>query len=110
MASVFQRLFKFGQHRFNVNTQSFELTMVPREGEMHIHLTGTDFFERIDDFVCAQFACFVASPGVDIYGDYARAKVFAVDYAPKSHGAKARDHECVVGIYLHALYGAKCGA
>ncbi|WP_168210575.1 DNA repair ATPase [Persicimonas caeni] len=44
---------KFGQHRFSVNTQSPEMTMVPREvdGEprMALHITGTDFFEIIDD-------------------------------------------------------------
>lgn len=40
---------KLGQHKFNVNTQAFELTMVPREDGMYLHLTGTDFYERIDD-------------------------------------------------------------
>jgi len=40
---------KFGRHRFFVNTQSLELTIVPRDGGLAIHLTGTDFFEAIDD-------------------------------------------------------------
>ncbi len=42
-------LIKFGKHRFPVNTRSLELTMVPREGYMALHLTGTDFYEVIDD-------------------------------------------------------------
>jgi Tfp pilus assembly protein PilZ len=42
---------KFGRHRFFVNTQPLELTVVPRDGALAIHLTGTDFFERIDDAV-----------------------------------------------------------
>ncbi|MEO1337312.1 MAG: DNA repair protein, partial [Myxococcota bacterium] len=42
-------LIKFGHHRFTVNTQNFELTMVPRDEGMALHLTGTDFYESIDD-------------------------------------------------------------
>ncbi|EYF00184.1 DNA repair ATPase [Chondromyces apiculatus] len=40
---------KLGRHKFNVNTQPLELTLVPREGAMALHLTGTDFFEVIED-------------------------------------------------------------
>ncbi len=42
-------IIKLGQHKFNVNTQAFELTMVPRGEGMALHLTGTDFYEPIDD-------------------------------------------------------------
>lgn len=42
-------LIKMGNHQFTVNTQALELTMVPRDGEMVLHLTGTDFYEAIDD-------------------------------------------------------------
>jgi hypothetical protein len=40
---------KLGQYQFSVHTQPLELVLVPREGVMHLHLTGTDFFEAIDD-------------------------------------------------------------
>jgi len=40
---------KMGNLRFNVNTQPLELTMVPRDGIMMAHLTGTDFYEPITD-------------------------------------------------------------
>lgn len=40
---------KLGQHEFNVHTQPLELVLVPREGRMQIHLTGTDFFETLED-------------------------------------------------------------
>ncbi|MFO0615120.1 MAG: DNA repair ATPase [Polyangiaceae bacterium] len=46
---------KLGKHRFNVSTQQVELTLVPRRDDatnldvQYIHLTGTDFFERIED-------------------------------------------------------------
>lgn len=40
---------RLGEHRFSVNTQPLELTMLLRDDHMTIHLTGTEFFERIDD-------------------------------------------------------------
>ena len=40
---------RLGRHRFSVNTQELELTMLPREDHMALHLTGTEFYERIDD-------------------------------------------------------------
>ena len=41
---------KLGRHRFSVNTQPFDLTMVPRgDAEMAFHLSGTDFYETIED-------------------------------------------------------------
>ena len=40
---------RLGRHRFSVNTQNLELTMLPREEGMSLHLTGTEFYETIDD-------------------------------------------------------------
>lgn len=40
---------KLGQYQFSVHTQPLELVLVPRDGVMHIHLTGTDFFEAVED-------------------------------------------------------------
>jgi len=45
---------KLGRHRFSVNTQMLDLTMLPRadaEGRtgMWFHLTGTDYFAAVDD-------------------------------------------------------------
>ena len=40
---------KLGRHRFSVNTQPLELTMVPRDDAMAFHLTGTGFYEQVDD-------------------------------------------------------------
>jgi hypothetical protein len=42
-------IIKLGKHRFSVNTQPLEMTMVPRDGEMSLHLGGTDFYEAIRD-------------------------------------------------------------
>ncbi|MCB9546915.1 MAG: DNA repair ATPase [Myxococcales bacterium] len=42
-------LIKLGSHQFTVNTQPLELTLVPRDEGMALHLTGTDFFEPVTD-------------------------------------------------------------
>lgn len=39
----------FGKHHFNINTQPFELTVLQREESLALHLTGTRFFEPVDD-------------------------------------------------------------
>ncbi len=40
---------RFGRHSFSVNTQPLELSIVPREGAMFYHLSGTGFFEPVED-------------------------------------------------------------
>src|SRR5690606_18724091 len=37
------------RHRFSVNTQELDLTLLPRGEQMHLHLTGTDFLEPLHD-------------------------------------------------------------
>lgn len=40
---------KFGEHAFTVNKRKLELTTVFRDDALQFHLTGTDWFEEIDD-------------------------------------------------------------
>jgi hypothetical protein len=42
-------ILRFGKHRFRVNTQQLELSMVARDDGMSLHLGGTDFYERVTD-------------------------------------------------------------
>jgi hypothetical protein len=44
-----EAVIKLGKHRFSVNTQELELTMLPTEEGMQQHLTGTEFFENVTD-------------------------------------------------------------
>lgn len=44
-----KNIIQFGKHKFSVNTQKLDLTMVLRDGEMFYHLSGTDFFEQVRD-------------------------------------------------------------
>ncbi|MCG8699939.1 MAG: DNA repair ATPase [Bacteroidales bacterium] len=40
-------IIRFGNHKFSVNNQSLELSMVRRDNDMYYHLTGTNFFEKV---------------------------------------------------------------
>lgn len=40
---------RLGKHRFTVNTQPLDLTIVPKDSGLVFHLTGTDYFEAIND-------------------------------------------------------------
>lgn len=44
-----KEVIRFGKHRFTVNTQELELTTVLRDDDIFLHLTGTNFFEKITD-------------------------------------------------------------
>lgn len=50
-----QNLIKLGRHQFTVNVQPLDLTSVPREDGMFYHLTGTNFFEKIDAPAIVQY-------------------------------------------------------
>ncbi|MDP2633901.1 MULTISPECIES: DNA repair ATPase [unclassified Pseudoalteromonas] len=38
-----------GKHAFSVNKQLLDLTLLPRDEQLMLHLTGTDYFEAIED-------------------------------------------------------------
>ncbi|TVR15179.1 MAG: AAA family ATPase [Planctomycetota bacterium] len=40
---------KLGRHRFSRNTQDLELTLLPREDGMCFHLSGTDYYQPVED-------------------------------------------------------------
>ncbi|MCP4683214.1 MAG: AAA family ATPase, partial [Desulfobacterales bacterium] len=44
-----EQIIKFGEHKFSVNRQPLDLTIVHRESDQVFHLTGTNFFESIDN-------------------------------------------------------------
>ena len=43
-----QNLIRFGEHHFSVNTADLALTVVAKEDQLYFHLTGTDFYERME--------------------------------------------------------------
>jgi len=40
-------LVKIGEHQFSVNRQKLELTLLPREDEMMLHISGSEYFEPV---------------------------------------------------------------
>lgn len=40
-------LVKIGEHQFSVNRQSLELTLLPRDNEMLLHISGSEYFEPL---------------------------------------------------------------
>ncbi len=71
---------KLGKHRFLVNTQSFDLTVVPRDGGLALHLTATDFYEPIDDARIAESRAYwdqtLVSETAEVYrGEYLAASL-----------------------------------
>ncbi len=40
---------KLGKHKFSVNTQELDLTIIPREGELNFHLAGTDYYAVVNN-------------------------------------------------------------
>jgi len=49
-------IIKLGKHRFSVNQQPLDLTIIPREEGLFAHLTGTGFSEFIDDEILNGFS------------------------------------------------------
>ena len=44
-----ENVIQLGKHKFSVNIQPLDLTIVQENGKMNFHLTGTDFFSEIND-------------------------------------------------------------
>lgn len=83
---------RFGPYAFTVNTQPLDLTIVLRDGDLHYHLTGTNFFQPITEpAVLAARAVWdqtVASENPDVY----RAEYLAwLVLAAAEHPAPAPD-------------------
>ena len=93
-------LIRLGKHRFSVNTQPLELTMVPRDGGMALHLTGTDFYEVIDDADFAATSDFWGQELVSETTEVYRAEFLAVSIL---EGAEAHTD----GLSLAALHDAE---
>lgn len=44
---------RLGDYKFGVNKQALDFTIINKNNELYAHLTGTDFYERIDDPILA---------------------------------------------------------
>ncbi|HEX3479456.1 MAG TPA: DNA repair ATPase, partial [Kofleriaceae bacterium] len=84
-------LIRLGDHRFAVNTQPLELMIVPHDGGLAVHLTGSDFYEPVsDDRLLAARALWdrdLPSESAEVYrGEYLAASIL-VDAEAGAAGA-----------------------
>ena len=110
-----ENVISFGKHRFLVNKQNIDLTIVPKENEQYYHITGTNFFEKIDheefDHTKAVWDQSVISESNEVYrGEYLAWLLFQRTIA---EGPKAQhelinlsDHELIdfVGKFMSNRY------
>ncbi|MEN7551701.1 DNA repair ATPase [Rapidithrix thailandica] len=43
-----ENVITLGKHRFSVNVQALDVSLVQRDGDLYYHLSGTNFFEKAD--------------------------------------------------------------
>jgi hypothetical protein len=72
---------KFGQHHFSVNRKTIDLSIVQKEGQLYYHITGTDFWDLVDDpsieAYCQVYDQSIVSENVEVYrGEYLAYSIF----------------------------------
>jgi hypothetical protein len=72
---------KFGAHHFSVNRKTIDLSMVQKDKDLYYHITGTDFWDRVDNDEIYKyqhvFNQTIISENYDIYrGEYLAYQVF----------------------------------
>ena len=95
-------LIKLGTHRFNVNTQPLELTLVPREGALYLQLTGTDYAQKVEDPELLKFRDFWEQHLVSESRELYRAEYLAACILADAEDGKG-------GLSLAALHEASVG-
>ncbi|MFB0980558.1 MAG: DNA repair ATPase [Alteromonadaceae bacterium] len=83
-------LVKIGEHQFSVNRQKLELTLLPRDGSMVLHISGSEYFETLpaDMFAGTEYLWQQAliSESAKVYrGEYLAATLlFEAEYSGKA--------------------------
>jgi len=111
-------IIKFGNHKFSVNIQPLELSLVNKNNEMFYHLTGTNFFEEVThpEFLETRetWSQVLVSENQDVYrSEYLAWLIFKESKSTKSNGtpslnelAKLSDEELLQYIqkYMAVRY------
>jgi hypothetical protein len=81
---------RLGKHRFSVNTQPLELTVLSKDGGLWLNLGGTDYQERLTDERLAQLAPYWQQALVSETREVYRAEYLATSilFAAEEPGAK----------------------
>jgi len=88
-----ENIIKFGTHPFTVNTQALGLTMINRSGEIFYHLSGTGFYEKVQDEAFYQLKNYwdqnIVSENEVVYrAEYLAYKVFLELYGNQGFSAQ----------------------
>ncbi|KKW68696.1 DNA repair protein [Lampropedia cohaerens] len=81
---------RLGRHRFSVNTQVLDLTLMPRGDTLNLHLIGTDYMEPLQDPQLAQLRQFwdvsLESESPQFYrGEYLALQLLQAAQAPANN-------------------------
>nr|WP_086939492.1 DNA repair ATPase [Thaumasiovibrio occultus] len=103
------KVLRLGKHRFSVNQQNLDLSLVDQQGKLSLHIAGTEFYQAIDDeeFLSLQDSARldVASESPAIYrGEYLASLLLE----PDSDGGESASieqllEESKVGSLLHRV-------
>lgn len=93
---------KLGKHQFSVNTQTVELSIIQRNKGLYYHITGTDFWDKIEDEDIDKFYPVfeqsIISENDDVYrGEYLAYSIF--------EAAKNKEIESLDALYSMADTG-----
>lgn len=100
---------RLGNHRFSVNSSDVELTMVPRDGTMMMHITGTEFFEPVGDIEFQNTKAFwnqsLVSESPDVYrAEYLAATIlFDAESGVLDLGLQGLHQACLQGEGLSPI-------
>jgi hypothetical protein len=67
------------RHRFSVNTQELDLTVLPKNGALSLHLTGTEYYEPVQDAELAALLAFSEFPLESESAELSRAEYLAAN-------------------------------
>ncbi len=85
-----ENVIRFGEKLFSVNVQPLDLTTVIRDGELYLHLTSTNYFERIVDAELAETRDVWTQELVSENGSVYRAEYLAYCYFTQADPAHVR--------------------
>lgn len=92
-------IIKLGRHRFSVNTRPVDLTIVPKNETLSLHLTGTDYFDAIQDNRLVTLQSYWEQPLISETG-----KVYRAEYLASSilHAAEVQQDNLSMDTLVRA--------
>ncbi len=86
-----ENIIKLGKHKFGVNKQPLDLTIVYKDGTLAYHLTGTDFYQDIENDILLKSKKYwdqeLISENSEVYrSSYLAYKIFSTEHKEKLTG------------------------